>query len=207
MARVPGPEVPALHCYTPDPMTPYDFLASRRSVPARLLGEPGPSDAQVVQLLALAVRVPDHGKLEPWRYLLIRGDARHRLGEMFRLRHLAISADVHEATLEKDRLRFSYAPTVIAVVARVISGHRIPEQEQVLSAGLSAFTLLLGAQALGFGAQWLTGWAAYDRGIADTLGLEEDERVIAFVHIGTAQSEIPERPRPDPATRLTEWEE
>ncbi|HRQ64723.1 MAG TPA: nitroreductase [Xanthomonadaceae bacterium] len=186
-------------------MTAYDFLASRRSVPARLLGEPGPSDAQILDLLRLAVRVPDHGKLEPWRYLLIRGDARYRLGEIFRARHAEIDPAVQGATLEKDRLRFTFAPAVIAVVARVMADHRIPAQEQVLSAGLSAFTLLLGAQALGFDAQWLTGWAAYDHGIAQVLGLAPDERIVAFVHIGTAQGDVPERPRPDPATLLTEW--
>jgi nitroreductase len=187
-------------------MNPYDFLACRRSVPARLLGEPGPGDAELERLLQLAVRVPDHGKLEPWRFLLIRGEARERLGEIFRARHAELDPAAAEATLEKDRLRFSCAPTVIAVVARVLADHKIPQQEQVLSAGLSAFTLLLGAQAMGFAAQWLTGWAAYDRGIAATLGLDEDERIIAFVHIGTAQAEIPERPRPDPAARLTEWQ-
>jgi nitroreductase len=186
-------------------MNAYDFLASRRSVPARLLGDPGPSDEQLRELLRLAVRVPDHGKLEPWRFVLIRGDARRRLGEVFRQRHLEIDKDTPEATLEKDRLRFSYAPVAIAVVARVIADHKIPQREQLLSAGLAAFTLLQGAQALGFGAQWLTGWAAYDGGIAQVLGLAADERIVAFVHIGTARSDVPERPRPDPATLLTEW--
>lgn len=186
-------------------MDAYRFLASRCSTPSRLLGDPGPSDAQIIQLLGLAVRVPDHGKLEPWRYVLVRADARHRLGEALRKRHMEIAPDTPEATLEKDRLRFSSAPVAIVVVARVLAEHKIPEQEQVLSAGLSAFNLLLGAEALGFGAQWLTGWAAYDRGIADLLGLADDERIVAFVHIGTRQSDMPERPRPDPASRLSEW--
>jgi nitroreductase len=186
-------------------MNPYEFLATRRSVPSRLLGEPGPDEAMLERLLRLAVRVPDHGKLEPWRFLLIRGEARARLGGLFRDRHAEIEPDASAATLEKDRLRFSYAPVVIAVVARVVSGHKVPEQEQVLSAGLSAFSLLLGAQALGYGAQWLTGWAAYDQGIADALGLAANERFVGFVHIGTPQGEVPERPRPDPLDRLREW--
>jgi nitroreductase len=186
-------------------MNPYDFLAGRRSVPARLLGEPGPDDAAIARLLALAVRVPDHGKLEPWRFLLIRGEARTRLGAILRQRHAELDPATPAATLEKDRLRFSYAPVIVAVVARVRPDSKVPEQEQVLSAGLAAFTLLLGAQALGYGAQWLTGWAAYDRGIAEVLGLAADERIVAFVHIGTPQGEVPERPRPDPASRLSEW--
>jgi nitroreductase len=184
---------------------PFSFLLSRRSVPARLLGEPAPDDATLLRLLELAVRVPDHGALEPWRFLLIRGEARAALGIWLAERRQALEPGVTPAELEKDRQRFLRAPVVIAVIARIQNGHRIPEQEQLLSAGLAAYNLLLGAHALGLGAQWLTGWPAYDPGFAAHLGLSENERLIAFVHIGTPAADPPERKRPDPRACLSEW--
>ena len=108
--------------------------------------------------------------------------------------------------LDKDRERFNHAPLIVAVIARIEPDHpKIPAQEQLLSAGCVAYNLLLAAQALGFGAQWLTGWAAYDRDVATLLGLAALERVIAFVHIGTAQEVVPERSRPVLADIVGEW--
>jgi nitroreductase len=152
----------------------------------------------------MALRVPDHGKLTPWRLLLIRGEARRRLGESLAEIHQHNDPNAAEAAIAKDRDRFNFAPLIIAVVARVTFGHKVPEQEQLLSAGCVAYNLLLGAQALGFGAQWLTGWAAYDREVAALLGLGENERVIGFVHIGTAHEPAPERVRPDTAALVSE---
>ena len=185
--------------------TPWEFLNRRTSVPAKLLGEPGPDDETLRELLALAVRVPDHGKLTPWRFIRIAGDARHALGERLAGLTLARSPDADPAAVEKDRKRFSHAPLVIALVARITPNHKIPEQEQLLSAGCAGMNLLLGAQALGYGAQWLTGWPAYDPEVAGLLGLGEHERVIAFVHIGTPKDAPPERPRPDPMSLLTDF--
>ena len=107
--------------------------------------------------------------------------------------------------IDKDRERFNFAPLVITVVACLTPGHKVPEQEQLLSAGCVCFSLLQAAQALGFGAQWLTGWAAYDPQITQSLGLGEDERIIGFIHIGTAREAAPERPRPDPIQRMVDW--
>jgi nitroreductase len=187
-------------------VTSLDFLNQRRSVPSRQLGEPGPDAAQLDQLLQAAIRAPDHGKLVPWRLLAIRGEARARLGAALVDIHRSAEPDIASSVLDKDRERFNHAPLVIAVIARIEEDHpKIPAQEQLLSAGCVAYNLLLGAQALGFGAQWLTGWAAYDRAVADLLGLAANERVIAFVHIGSAREAAPERLRPAVAEVFSEW--
>ena len=183
-----------------------DFLEHRRSVPSRLLGEPVPTPEQLQRLLTAATRVPDHGKLTPWRLLLIRGRARERLGAALAEIHQRIDSGVPPAVVQKDRERFNFAPLIVAVIARVAPDHpKVPEQEQVLSAGYMAYNLLLGAQALGFGAQILTGWAAYDRTVAALLGLGEKERIVAFVHIGTAREAAPERISPALSSLVSEW--
>ncbi|HET6546141.1 MAG TPA: nitroreductase [Rhodanobacteraceae bacterium] len=183
-----------------------DALNARRSVPARQLGDPGPDSAALDELLATAIRVPDHGKLAPWRLLLVRGAARTRLGAAITRIHARKEPDIAPAVLEKDRHRFGFAPLIVAVVARIEHDHpKVPEQEQLLSAGCVAYNLLLGAQAQGYSAQWLTGWAAYDRDVADLLGLAGNERVIGFVHIGTARETAPERARPELAAVVSEW--
>ena len=188
-------------------MTDINFLASRRSTPARLLGEPGPAPDQLQRLLATATRVPDHGRLTPFRLLLIRDEARARLGEeLVRIRRRR-EPDLADKALEKDRGRFSHAPLVIAVIARIDEAHpKIPAQEQLLSAGCVAYNLLLGARALGLGAQWLTGWPAYDAEVAALLGLGAGERTIAFVHVGTPREAAPERPRPEWTDLVSAWQ-
>lgn len=178
-------------------MSALDFLNSRLSVPSRQLGEPGPSAQQLEHLLAAAIRVPDHGKLMHTRLLLIRGESRAKLGAALAALHRRIEPAAPEAVFDKDRERYNFAPLIVCVIARIDEHHpKIPAQEQLLSAGCVAYNLLLGAQALGFGAQWLTGWAAYDRDAAALLGLAADERVIGFVHIGTALKPAIEGPRP-----------
>jgi nitroreductase len=180
-------------------------LLQRLSVPSRLLGEPGPDEAQLHTLLTAAVRVPDHGKLTPWRFLRIRGDERRKLGDVLAARQLERDPEAPPAVVEKDRQRFDHAPLVLAVVGVIVPGHKVPEQEQLLSAGCSCFALLQAAQALGFGAQWLTGWAAYDPAVAARLGLAAHERIVGFIHIGTPREPAPERPRPDPLSLLADW--
>jgi nitroreductase len=183
-----------------------DLLNRRRSVPSRQLGEPGPDDAQLRELLTAAIRVPDHGKLVPWRLVLIRGDARAKLGDALAEMHRRHEPDAPPAVIDKDRSRFNFAPLIVAVVARIEDDHpKVPAQEQLLSAGLVAYNLLLGAQALGFGAQWLTGWSAYDLESATLLGLAGNDRVVAYVHIGTHAEPAPERTRPALDDVLSEW--
>jgi nitroreductase len=179
-------------------------LDQRRSVPSRLLSEPGPSPEQLHRLLAAAVRVPDHGKLTPWRFLKIEGDVRLRLGDRLAARALERDPAAPEAAVEKDRLRFSFAPTIVTVIACLTPGHKVPEIEQLLSGGAVCFALLQAAQAEGFGAQWLTGWPAYDPVIRTLLGIGENERILGFIHIGTARETAPERVRPDPNDLLSD---
>jgi len=181
------------------------FLRNRRSVPSRLLGEPGPDPGQVEAMLAEAVRVPDHGKLAPWRFLRIQGEARAALGELLASRCLERDPAASPATVDKDRHRFSHAPLVIAVIGHLTAGHKVPEQEQLLSGGAVCFALLQAAQAMGFGAQWLTGWPAYDPVVTGRLGLAANEVVLGFIHIGTAAEAAPERQRPDPRSLLGDW--
>ena len=184
---------------------PLRFLDARRSVPSKQLGTPGPDDATLLRMLASAVRVPDHGKLVPFRFLRIQGEARHALGDHLAARTLHLDPAAADAVVAKDRARFSHAPVIITVVARLTSGHKVPEQEQLLTAGSVCFALLQSAQALGFGAQWLTGWMAYDDAVAETLGLAANEKIAGFIHIGTPQLDAPERERPDPAALLSDW--
>ena len=181
------------------------FLNLRRSVPAKQLGEPGPDAATLDRILAAAVRVPDHGKRVPFRFLRIAGDARHVLGECLVERARVRDPDAGDAALDKDRHRFSHAPLVIAVIARLGPDEKIPESERFSCASCVAFALLQAAQACGFGAQWLTGWPAYDAEILRLLGLSDIERVVGFLHIGTPKLDAPERERPDHRTLLTDW--
>lgn len=180
-------------------------LAARASTPSRLLGAPGPDRSTLEAMLELALRVPDHGRLTPWRYLLIQAEARQQLSELLVRRFLEREPAAAEAAIAKERQRFLHAPLIVTVIARTTPGHKIPVQEQLLSAGAVCFQLLLAAQAHGYGAQWLTGWAAYDPVIAAELGLAEQESVVGFIHIGTAREPAPERPRPLLADHLSDW--
>ncbi len=183
------------------------MLDERRCVPARQLGEPAPDDATLLRMLQSAVRVPDHGKRVPFRFISIKGDARHALGEALVARTLQRDPNAGDAAIEKDRKRFSHAPLVIAVVAVLDPADTaIPEQERLLTAGCACFALLQAAQAMGFGGTWLTGWPAYDHGVLGMLGLGEHERIAGFIHLGTPKQAVPERERPDASTLIVDWQ-
>lgn len=180
-------------------------LDQRRSVPSRQLGAPGPDATTLLRMLESASRVPDHGKLVPFRFIRIQGDARTAMGELLVRRTLQQAPSASAAVLDKERERFSHAPLIITVVARLQHDHKVPVEEQWLTAGSVCFALLQAAQAFGFGAQWLTGWAAFDPVIQNALGLGPDERIAGFIHIGTPLMEAPERERPDAAALLSDW--
>src|SRR5437588_2881686 len=172
------------------------LLRSRRSTkPVELVG-PAPSAVEIDTLLTIASRVPDHGKLVPWRFIIFVGDGRSREGEAilhaFRRKYPQATAEQVEA----EHRRLARAPLVIAVVSRAGPHVKIPEWEQVLSAGAAAMSLVLGAHALGYGANWITEWYAYDRGVLDALGLAPHERIAGFIHIGTPPGPPEDRPRP-----------
>ncbi|MDO5610279.1 MAG: nitroreductase [Pseudomonadota bacterium] len=180
-------------------------LENRRSVPSRLLGEPAPNDEQLARLLQAAARVPDHGKRVPFRFLRIQGDARLILGERLAARKLELDPAASEAIIQKERERFSFAPLIVTVIGEQGFDEKIPASERYATASCVCFALLQGAQALGFGAQWLTGWAATDAVIGSTLGVNEDEVIVGFIHIGTAKMPAPERERPDATRLLSDW--
>lgn len=187
-------------------MDPLDLLDQRRSTPVRLLTAPGPDAAQLRRLLGAALRVPDHGRLAPFRIIALHGVAQARFAQELAAIHARVDPQAPAAALDKDRERYATAPLILVVVARIDATQtKVPPQEQLLSAGCVAHNLLLGAQALGFGAQWLTGWAAYDATVAALLGLAAHERVIGFVHVGTAREAVPERARPALADAVSDW--
>jgi nitroreductase len=173
-----------------------ELLKGRRSTRVLDLAEPGPSDVQIDQILAIAARVPDHGKLVPWRFVVLAGDGRRRMAETLALRLRAAVPPVAEDQIEKERARFANSPVIVTVVSRAAPHPKIPEWEQVLSAGAVGMNMLHAANALGFGAVWLTGPFAYDRGAMQALGLAAHEKIAGFVHIGTQQQRQDERDRP-----------
>ena len=181
------------------------LLQQRHSAPSRQLGEPAPDTETLQRLLEAAIRVPDHGKLVPFRLIALRGEPKLKFGAVLAERAIHRNPELPESKREKERLRYIFAPLVMVVVARIDRDSGIPEIEQKLCAGNVAYNILLGAYALGYGAQWLTGWAAYDPDVARLLGLAAHECVIGFVHIGTPQADIPDRDRPALNDLLTEW--
>jgi nitroreductase len=176
------------------------FLARRRSTSAVTLGEPAPSAGDLDILFRLATRVPDHGKLAPWRFIVLEGDGKARFAA--RLEALAQSRGDTQAIGKLGKLKIP--PLAIAVVSSMKPG-AIPEWEQQLSAGAVCTTLLYSALAMGYGANWITDWYAYDPQARDVLGLAEPERVAGFILMGTPREPPLERERPDPAALTTRW--
>lgn len=173
-----------------------DLLLSRRSGSAKSMTGPGPDAEELRTILTAAARVPDHGKLFPWRFILFEGDARARFGEAL-AECLASAESASEERLAMERGRFLRAPVVVAVVSRVREGIPIPAWEQQLSSGAVCQTMLIAATSMGYVANWLTEWPAYDACVARTLRLQEGERIAGFVYIGTAGAPLEERVRPD----------
>ena len=173
-----------------------DLLTTRRSVKPIELTGPAPSSAEIDTILTVAARVPDHGKLVPWRFIVFEGDGRLRAGDtiaaVFRTDH----PEAKPEHIETERNRLARAPLVIGVVSRARTHVKIPTWEQVLSAGAAAMNVVHAAHALGFAANWMTEWYAYDRRVLDQFGLEADERIAGFVHIGRAAQAPTDRPRP-----------
>ncbi|MGJ4855165.1 nitroreductase [Labrys sp. KB_33_2] len=177
-------------------MDAIELLKTRRSVPPAMLSAPGPDAAQLETLLTLATRVPDHGKLHPWRFVIYQGAAREKAGQVVYDAFMAACPDADEGTRKKESTRFTLAPLVIGVVSTAANHVKIPLWEQELSAGAVCENLVIAAHALGFGASWLTGWMAYDERVLARLGIGSHEKLAGFVHIGTPRETVPDRPRP-----------
>jgi nitroreductase len=173
-----------------------DLLKTRRSVKAAELTGPGPSVAEIDTILTIGARVPDHGKLRPWRFIIFEGDARLAAGEKIAAAFAAKYPDATGEQVDKERQRLARAPLVIAVVSRAGEHQKIPEWEQILSAGAAAMSLVFAAHALGYAANWITEWYAYDRRVLDAFGVGAQERLAGFVHIGRARGPAEDRDRP-----------
>ena len=179
---------------------------NRSSTPAAALKEPAPDDKQLRLILKTALTAPDHGRLHPYRFISIRGDARHRLSEIFSRATLMRDPDVEPSYLKKQQDKPLRSPLIVVVIAQLAESPKIPEIEQMLSAGAAAHNVLLASNALGFGSIWLTGDNAYDPYVCEELGLQENERIIGFIYIGTPSIEIPPRPIPEVSTHHSKWE-
>jgi nitroreductase len=182
-----------------------DFMLARKSAPIPELKEPAPSDAEIGTMLTIASRVPDHGRLEPWRFILYRGEARRRIGEMLAARAEEREGPLTEGRRQQELARFSRAPLVIGVVSVPRENPKIPQWEMFLSGGAAAMNLVIAANALGYGTNWITNWYSDDEEGRRILGLAPHERVVGFVHIGTFAGNAPERPRPDVSKLYAEW--
>ena len=182
-----------------------ELLQRRRSVKPRELREPGPSPAELEIILGIGARVPDHGKLAPWRFIVFEGDGRSRAGEEIAAVYAAKHPQATLSEIDTERRRLMDAPLVIAVVSQTKAHPKVPAWEQELSAGASAMNIVTAATALGYGARWLTGWMAFDRDVLARLGLKEDEKLAGFIHIGTPTKPSEDRPRPALADVVTRF--
>ena len=181
-----------------------EFLLTRRSRPQKTLTTPVPSRDQLTPILTAALRSPDHGKLEPWRLIVLERGALQRLGDLARTRAAAL--ELSEDKVLKGPMQFDTSHLCVAVIEVQKDSEKVPAIEQTYSAGAVCLALLNAAQASGWGANWLTGWPAHDRGFVEQgLDLAENERVAGLIHIGTETSPPPDRPRPDLESIVT-WQ-
>ncbi len=178
---------------------------NRHSTPAKALVDPAPDDSQLRQILEVALRAPDHGRLRPYRFIAIRGSARYRLSDLFGRAIQQREPDVEPAYLQKQKHKPLRSPLIVVVVASLIESEKIPEIEQMLSAGAAAHNILLASNALGFGSIWLTGANAYDPFVRTELGLAQNERIIGFIYLGTPELRIPSRELPPLDDYLSDW--
>lgn len=188
-------------------MDALEAVVGRRTVPVGFLGEPAPEGDVLARILAAGACAPDHGRLRPWRFIVVRGAARERLGEVFADALLARDPAAPEAALEQERMRPMRAPLLVAVAAKVDPAHpKIPAIEQILAAGAAAQNVLIAAHALGFGAKWSTGANAYDEHVKKALGLAPPDRLVGFLSLGSIEGDPPAVPHADARDQTIEWQ-
>ena len=180
-----------------------DYLQERHSTPVAQITGPGPSQEELESILSMSVRVPDHGKIAPWRLVVYRGDVCTKLGETFLELALAGNPEMNEPAKQAELTRFTRAPLVVAVISTAQPHVKIPEWEQVLSAGAVCLNMLMAANAHGYVANWRTEWVCYDERALDALGISPGEKVAGFIHIGSSDFATPDRPRPALADIVT----
>ncbi|MEO5937698.1 MAG: nitroreductase [Sphingomonas sp.] len=187
-----------------DRSTPLSLLATRRSGKPRDLVAPGPDAAQLRQILEIAARTPDHGKLAPWRFVVVPGDARALLASVITDAYRVERPQAARLEIEALEQFATQAPALVVVLSSPKPESHIPLWEQELSAGAACMNLLHAAHAMGFAGGWLTGWAAYSDGVRDAFGAAS-ERVAGFIFLGTPVKQLEERPRPDPDKIVSTW--
>ncbi len=187
-------------------MEAIDLLTTRRSVLARNMSEPGPNADELRRILEAGMRVPDHGKIGPWRIQIVNKAGQAALGELWAKLYKAEHGErANDKMVEFERERPSRAPVLLVVTARVEIPHNIPELEQRLSGGALCMNILNAAHALGFGAQWLTEWPAFNAEVKKVLGHDPSVDIIGFIYIGTPTQESKPRERPEFNTVVSEW--
>lgn len=186
-------------------MDTVELLLSRRSVVANNMVPPGPDREELRTILRIGARVPDHGKLAPWRFILFEGRVRHAFGEVLAAAFGEANAGARDSQLAFERSRFLRAPVVVAVVSKAAPHPKIPEWEQILSAGAVCQNMLVAAHALGYVGQWITEWYAYDDRVARALAIGANERIAGFLYFGSAAEPPAERDRPDLDGLVRRW--
>ncbi|MEX0921352.1 MAG: nitroreductase [Rhodovibrionaceae bacterium] len=188
-------------------MDALELLLSRQSAPAKLLGEPAPSDADLQPVFEAAVRAPDHGAIRPWRFRIIRGAARERLGDLFVEATRKRAPETPQDKLEEQRGKPLRAPLIIAVLAETFPGHpKVPVVEQLVATGAAAQNMLLALQAMGYGAVLLSGPNAHDPLVKAAFGLQDKDEIVGFLYVGTLREEPREKKRPEAAQFVSTWD-
>src|SRR3954469_23411915 len=182
-----------------------ELLKTRRSIKPREMSGPGPSPAELDTILTIGARVPDHGKLTPWRFIVFEGDARARAGEVIASVFARKNPQATQAEIDVEKNRLMEAPLVIGLVSFTKPHPKVPAYEQELSAGASAMNILNATTALGYGACWLSGWFMFDRDVLDGLGLKPEEKLAGLIHVGKPTKPSEDRPRPDLAAIVTRF--
>ncbi len=183
-----------------------EFLQNRTSIPAKLLQDPAPGKNEIRQMIKAALAAPDHAALRPWKFIIIEGEAREKLGDLFVTASRNREPDLDREKLERQRDKPMRSPVIIAVTAKITENHpKTPVVEQVLSAGAAAQQILLAANALGYGSIWLTGPNAEDVSVKKALGLEEQDRIVGFIYLGTSRIPKPNIIRPDVDEYMEYW--
>jgi len=188
-----------------DLSSPLALLQTRRSGKPRDLIAPGPDDAQLRQILEVALRTPDHGKLAPWRFVIVPQDKRAKLAALLEAAYRAEKPDAGRLEIEAMHQFAHQAPTLVVALSKPVAGSKIPVWEQELSAGAAIMNLLHATHALGFAGGWLTGWPSFNDDVRDAFG-SADERLAGFVFIGTPSRDLEERPRPDYNDIVSTWD-
>lgn len=180
-------------------MDALTLLKERTSTLPRFMAEPGPSDAELAEMFEVATRVPDHGMIQPWRFVVLRGEDRQKMGEVFVEALLKRKPDASDDAIAAERGRAMRSPVVVAVLARTKPHPKVPAWEQVVSAGQAALALQLAAQAKGFGSVMLTGDNAYDPHVKEFFGLKGEDTIVSYLYMGTPSGTAPPKQRPDAA--------